>query len=336
MNVLIPDDYQRASGRLAALSLLADHNVTIIGDLSHRADADQILAETEILVLIRERTRIDAALLARMPNLRMISQTGPVGRHIDIDACSRAGVAVSASGGSSYAPAEFAWLMIMAGMRRLPQEIAAMREGCWQTGLGREVHGKTLGILGFGKLGKMVAKYAEAFGMHIQIHGSERAQGEARALGYSVVNERPTFFSTSDVVSVHLRLSDSTRGSITSEDFSAMRQNALFVNTARAELIQSGALEAALRAGKPGAAAIDVYESEPIYDHAHPLLNLPNLICTPHLGYVAEQSYEAYFESAFRNVIRFCAGETDHLVNSDQVLLSARDPYSMYANKGRV
>lgn len=319
MRILIPDDYQQASLRLAAVRLVADHHLSVIGDLRRQADADALLAETECLVLIRERTWIDAAMLARMPRLRLISQTGPIGRHIDLDACSRAGVAVTAGRGSPYAPAEFAWLLIMAGMRQLPQEIAAMHAGKWQTGLGRELHGCTLGILGFGKLGKMVAKFGAAFGMHIQIHGSERAASEARACGYTFVPERQAFFATSDVVSVHLRLADATRGGISAKDLATMRPDALFVNTARAELIQPGALEAALRAGNPGAAAIDVYESEPIYDSAHTLLQLPNLICTPHLGYVAEQSYEAYFESAFNNVLRFCAGETDHVINLDRL-----------------
>lgn len=315
MNILIPDDYQRAVAQLKCVELLADHDLTILGDLACAGDVDALLARTECLVLIRERTRVDAALLAKMPALRLISQTGPVGRHIDMAACDAASVAVMQGTGSPHAPAEFAWLMIMNACRRLSEAVDAFRQGLWQVNLGSEVHGKTLGILGFGKLGKKVAQYAQAFGMQVQVWGSERARAEAVAAGCMASASRDAFFSSADVVTVHLRLAEETRGSITLDDLSAMKSTAVFVNTSRAELVAPGALETALRQGRPGYAAVDVYESEPIYDRQHPLLDLPNVLCTPHLGYVAEQSYEAYFGSAFSNVLQFAAGDYSAVLN---------------------
>lgn len=315
MNILIPDDYQRAVARLECIELLSGHTLTILGDLRREDNIDAILAHTECLVLIRERTRVDASLLAKMPALRLISQTGPIGRHIDMAACDAAGVAVTQGGGSPYAPAEFTWLLIMSACRRLHEAVDAFRQGQWQVNCGSEVHGKTLGILGFGKLGKMVARYAQAFGMKVWIWGSERARAEAVAEGYSASASRAEFFSSADVMTVHLRLADQTRGSISLDDLALMKPSAVFVNTSRAELLANGALETALRQGRPGYAAIDVFESEPIYSGKHPLFALPNVLCTPHLGYVAEQSYEAYFRSAFGNVLRFIASDYGDVLN---------------------
>ncbi|WP_206958381.1 D-2-hydroxyacid dehydrogenase family protein [Trinickia acidisoli] len=315
MNILIPDDYQRAVAQLQCAELLSDHTLTILGDLHRQDDLHAILAHTECLVLIRERTRVDAGLLAKMPALRLISQTGPIGRHIDMTACDAAGIAVTQGSGSPHAPAEFTWLLIMNACRRFYEAVDAFRQGQWQVNCGSELHGKTLGILGFGKLGKMVARYAQAFGMKVQIWGSERARAEAVAVGYSASTSRAEFFSSADVITVHLRLADETRDSISLADLSLMKPSAVFVNTSRAELIAPGALETALRQGRPGYAAIDVFESEPIYNRTHPLFALPNVLCTPHLGYVAEQSYEAYFHSAFSNVLRFIAGDYGDVLN---------------------
>lgn len=315
MNILIPDDYQRAVARLQCVELLADHNLTILCDVSRADDVEAVLARTECLVLIRERTRVDAALLAKMPALRLISQTGPVGRHVDMAACDAAGVAVMQGTGSPHAPAEFAWLMIMSACRRLSEAVDAFRQGQWQVNIGSEVYGKTLGVLGFGKLGKKVAQYAHAFGMQVQVWGSERARAEAISAGCVASASREAFFRDADVVSVHLRLADETRGSIGLDDLAAMKSSAVFVNTSRAELLAPGALEMALRHGRPGYAAVDVYESEPVYDRQHPLFGLPNVLCTPHLGYVAEQSYEAYFRSAFCNVLQFAAGNYGAVLN---------------------
>lgn len=315
MHILILDDYQQACQQLSCRTLLADHQLTVLGDLSRDSRASAALAEAECLVLIRERTWIDAAFLRRTPLLRLISQTGPVGRHIDLEACNKAGVAVVQGTGAADAPAEFAWLLIMNAWRRLPAAIDAMRQGQWQVNLGREMRGQTLGILGFGKLGKIVARYAQAFGMQVQVWGSERARSEALTAGFFACSSRADFFSSSDVITVHLRLAESTRGSIQLSDLTMMKPDAVFVNTSRSELLASAALETALRQGRPGYAAIDVYESEPIYDVNHPFLQLPNLLCTPHLGYVAQQSYEAYFQSAFQNILQFCAGDVSKVVN---------------------
>lgn len=315
MNILIPNDYQSAVEKLSCMKLLAAHSVTFLGDLTQKKDIDPILAETDCLVLIRERTRVDAVLLKKMPNLRLVSQTGPVGRHIDIEACNAAGVAVMQGIGSPYAPAEFAWLLIMSAYRRVHEAVDAFRQGQWQVNMGSELHGRALGILGFGKLGKLVANYAHAFGMHVQIWGSEHSRAEAVKAGYSACTSREEFFASSDIVTVHLRLTDETRNSITHADLSHMKPDAVFVNTSRAELLAPGALELALCQGRPGYAAVDVYESEPIYDCQHPLLSLPNALCTPHLGYVAEQSYETYFRSAFNNVLQFLSGDYSTVLN---------------------
>jgi D-3-phosphoglycerate dehydrogenase / 2-oxoglutarate reductase len=315
MNILIPDDYQRAVAQLKCVELLADHDLRILGDMSRASDVDAVLARTQCLVPIRERTRVDAALLAKMPALLLISQTGPVGRHIDMAACEAAGVAVMQGTGSPHAPAEFAWLMIMSACRRFSEAVDAFRQGQWQVNIGSEVYGKTLGILGFGKLGKKVAQYAHAFGMQVQVWGSERARAEAIAAGCIASASRDAFFSSADVVTVHLRLAEETRGSIGVDDLAAMKSTAVFVNTSRAELLAPGALEMALRQGRPGYAGVDVYESEPVYDRQHPLFDLPNVLCTPHLGYVAEQSYEAYFRSAFSNVLQFAAGDYGSVLN---------------------
>jgi D-3-phosphoglycerate dehydrogenase / 2-oxoglutarate reductase len=315
MEILIPDDYQNAVSGLQSTKLMAGHSLTILGDLAKERDVDNILARTECLVVIRERTRIDAAFLARMPALRLISQTGPVGRHIDMESCNAFGIAVLQGSGSPYAPAEFAWLMIMSACRRFCEAVNAFREGQWQVNIGSELHGRTLGILGFGKLGKMVAGYAHAFGMRVQVWGSERSRAEAVALGFTASANRSEFFASSDVITIHLRLTDETRHSISLDDLSAMKETSVFVNTSRAELLVPGALKTALVQGRPGYAALDVYESEPIYGNQHPILALPNALCTPHLGYVAEQSYEDYFRSAFVNVLKFTAGDYGGVLN---------------------
>lgn len=315
MNILIPDDYQGAAAAMSCLQMMAEHKVTCLGDLTREKQPDAILAQTECLVLIRERTPVDKALLGKMPNLRMISQTGPAGRHIDIEACTAAGVVVMEGIGSPYAPAELAWLLIMSGFRRLHEAVTAFQDGQWQVNSGRELHGRTLGILGFGKLGKRVAGFAQAFGMQVQVWGSERARAEAIKAGHKACEARNAFFASSDVITLHLRLADQTRGAITFEDLSRMKPESMLVNTSRAELIAPGALERALLLGRPGYAAVDVYESEPVYHRQHPLMQLPNVLCTPHLGYVAEQSYDTYLRSAFGNILRFLSGDHSMVLN---------------------
>jgi D-3-phosphoglycerate dehydrogenase len=256
-------------------------------------------------VLIRERTAIGEELLSRLPRLKLISQTGKGTAHIDTDACKRHGVAVAVGTGSPYAPAELTWALVLAAMRRIPQETAHLRAGGWQHLLGTTVRGRTLGIFGYGKIGSLVAGYGRAFGMNVLVWGREGSQSRARKDGYAVAAEREAFFEQNDVLSLHLRLTDETQGIVTAADLARMKPSALLVNTSRAELIEHGALENALRTGRPGFAAVDVYEKEPILGAQHPLLSMENVVCTPHLGYVEKDSYELYFGQAFDNVLAF-------------------------------
>jgi D-3-phosphoglycerate dehydrogenase / 2-oxoglutarate reductase len=304
MRIVIPDDYQDAVRTLNCFAKLAGHDVTIYNDtVKDTGELAARFGDAEALVLIRERTAIDDALLARLPRLRLISQTGKGTAHIDVDACARRGVEVAVGTGSPYAPAELTWALVLAAMRRIPQEAASMRGGQWQGELGTTVRGRTLGIYGYGKIGSLVAGYGRAFGMTVLVWGRERSRERALADGFAFAESRNVLFETSDVLSLHLRLTKETRGIVTAADLASMKETALLVNTSRAELIEPEALEAALRAGRPGMAAVDVYEEEPAV--THPLLQLPNVLCTPHLGYVERDSYELYLGQAFDNVNAF-------------------------------
>ncbi|MFH7044137.1 D-2-hydroxyacid dehydrogenase family protein [Paucibacter sp. JuS9] len=329
MNIIILDDYQDAVRKLRCAAKL-DHlqakvftnTVKGIGQLSVR------LRDADVLVLVRERTQFPRQLLEKLPKLKLISQTGRVGSHIDVDACTRLGIAVAEGVGSPVAPAELTWALIMASMRRLPQYIGNLKHGAWQQsglksasmpanfGVGMQLRGKTLGIWGYGKIGEMVASYGRAFGMNVQIWGSEASRLRASADGYQAAESREAFFEQCDVLSLHLRLVDATRGVVTLEDLSRMKPTALFVNTSRAELLAETALVSALNRGRPGMAAIDVFESEPILQ-GHPLLRLENAVCTPHIGYVEQDSYELYFDAAFENVLNFVKGEPTNIVNPE-------------------
>jgi D-3-phosphoglycerate dehydrogenase len=313
--IAIPDDYQRATAQLDFLHDNPAFQCRALGDLADDPHASEVLATAQALILIRERTQIDAAFLRRTPQLKAISQTGKVARNIDLVACQRAGVAVVEGSGSPVAPAELTWLLIMASRRKLVSSVNAMAAGRWQTEIGRAVNRQTIGILGYGKIGKLIAGYARAFSMQVQVWGSERAREEARRDGHSVPADRTALFATSDILSVHLRLVEATAASITQADLLAMKPDALFVNTSRAELVAPGALLHALGQGRPGFAALDVYEQEPVYDPASPLLQMPNVLCTPHLGYVEQASYEAYFRVAFDNLTRFFAGDRSQVIN---------------------
>ena len=315
ITILIPDDYQFATAQLDFLHQNARFHCVALGDMSNDPGANTQLAIAEALILIRERTVVDAAFLRRAPNLKVISQTGKLARNIDIAACTRAGVAIVEGTGSPVAPAELTWLLIMASRRKLIPSVNAMAAGRWQTEIGRAVNNQTLGILGYGKIGKRVATYAAAFGMNVQVWGSKRAQEEARSAGLQVPGSREQFFASCDVLTVHQRLVAETEGNITLADLSLMKPDALFVNTSRAELVREGALYDALIQGRPGFAALDVYEQEPIYDPGNPFLKLPNVLCTPHLGYVEKESYALYFKAAFDNVVRFFDGDTAHVIN---------------------
>lgn len=329
MNIIILDDYQDAVRKLQCASKLDGLSAKVFtntvkgtGQLAVR------LRDAEALVLIRERTHFPKALLEKLPKLRLICQAGPVGAHIDIDACTKQGVVVAEGAGSPTAPAELTWALVMAAMRRLPQYIGNLKHGAWQQsglksasmpvnfGLGMVLSGKTLGIWGYGRVGRLVAGYGKAFGMHVVVWGSESSRAQAVTDGYIAAPTREAFFEASDVLSLHLRLVDETRGMVTLDDLSRMKPTALLVNTSRAELIQDGALVAALNRGKPGMAAIDVFESEPILQ-GHPLLRLENAVCTPHIGFVEQDNYEMYFSAAFDNLLNFIAGNPTNVVNPD-------------------
>ncbi len=306
MRILIPDDYQDAVRGLACFSKLAGHDVTVFTDTVKEIDAlAERLQTAEALVLIRERTRISDALLERLPNLKLISQTGKGTSHIDIAACTRRGVVVAAGTGSPYAPAELTWALVLAALRHIPHEVARLRAGHWQSTLGTGLRGRTLGIWGYGKIGSLVAGYGRAFGMNVLVWGREGSLARAQADGYATAADRQTLLEQADVLSLHLKLDKETRGIVTAADLARMKPDALLVNTSRAELIEPGALEAALRAGRPGFAAVDVYEEEPVLGANHPLLALDNAVCTPHLGYVEKDSYESYFGQAFDQVVAF-------------------------------
>jgi D-3-phosphoglycerate dehydrogenase / 2-oxoglutarate reductase len=316
MHIIIPDDYQNAVRGLDCFARLADQQVTIYHDSVKDVPTFAArFADADALVLIRERTPITADLLARLPKLRLIAQTGRGAPHIDLAACTRHGVAVAVGGGSPYAPAELTWGLVLAGMRRIPQDAAALKAGRWGTTFGLGLRGRTLGIFGYGKIGSVVADYARAFGMNLLVWGRDGSQSRAQADGIAVAESQRDLFARADVLSLHLKLDASTAGIVTAEDLAAMQPSALLVNTSRAGLIVPGALEAALRAGRPGYAAVDVYEEEPTTDH--PLLKLENAICTAHIGYVEKDSYEAYFGTAFDQVLAFAAGKPEGVVNPE-------------------
>lgn len=315
IHIVIPDDYQFATQKLDFLHNNNNFHCAALGDLSRDPMADAQLSSAEALILIRERTVIDEAFLRRTPHLKLISQTGKLARNVDIDACTRAGVAIVEGSGSPVAPAELTWLLIMASRRKFVSSVNAMAEGHWQTEIGSAVHNQVIGILGYGKIGKRLASYSAVFGMQVQVWGSLRAQEEARADGWTVPESREQFFATSDVLTVHQRLVAATQGNITPADLALMKTDALFVNTSRAELVDDGALHNALIQGRPGFAALDVYEEEPIYNTRHPYLQMPNVLCTPHLGYVEKASYALYFRTAFDNVVRYFSGDRSHVIN---------------------
>jgi D-3-phosphoglycerate dehydrogenase len=318
MKVSILDDYFDTLRTLPCFRKLDGHQVEIWTD--HVDDVDALahrLREAEALVLIRERTRISATLLERLPKLRLISQRS-VYPHIDIDACTRLGIIVSSnmhSGTPSYAAAELTWALILAAMRQIPQQAAALKSGIWQTGMGRSLRGLTLGVYGYGRIGETVAGYGNAFGMNLLVWGRDASRDRARAAGYAAAVSREAFFEECDVVSLHVRLVDATRGIVTASDLARMKPTALLVNTSRAGLIEPGGLVRALEQGRPGMAAVDVFEQEPVQDINHPLLAMKNVVCTPHIGYVTHEEYEIQFSDIFDQITAFCAGKPINVIN---------------------
>ena len=318
MKITILDDYFDTLRTLPCFAKLDGHEVTIWND--HEQDVDRLaerLADTEVLVLFRERTQIRAPLLERLPKLRLISQRS-VYPHIDIDACTRLGIVVSSSqhaGTPSYAAAELTWALALAASRLLPQQVEALKTGRWQMGVGSTLRGKTLGIYGYGRIGATVAGYGRAFGMRVLVWAREKTLADARRDGHDVAPDKLTFFRECDVLSLHMRLVDATRGIVTRADLAEMKSTAILVNTSRAPLIEPGALVDALKAGRPGMAAIDVFEKEPVVDTDHPLLNMPNVIATPHIGYVSRDEYEVQFRDIFDQIVDYVAGTPSHVVN---------------------
>ncbi|MCW2313520.1 D-2-hydroxyacid dehydrogenase family protein [Rhodoferax antarcticus] len=327
MNIVILDDYQDAVRKLACASKLEAFQAKVytntvkgLGQLSLR------LKDADVIVLNRERTHLPRAVIDKLPRLKLISQTGRVGPHLDVNACTERGIAVAEGTGSPVAPAELTWALVMAAMRRLPQYISNLKHAAWQQsglksssmppnfGLGTRLQGRTLGVWGYGRIGQLVAGYGRAFGMRVLIWG--RAPSRERAIldGFEVTSTREELFEQSDVLSLHLRLNEETEGIVSMDDLSKMKPTALLVNISRAELIQHDALLSALNRGRPGMAAVDVYESEPILQ-GHALLRLENCICTPHIGYVELDNYEAYFGAAFDNVVNFIKGRPTNIVN---------------------
>jgi len=318
VKVAILDDYFDTVRTLACFSKLAGHEVTVWND--HVQDTDTLaarLADVEALVLIRERTQIRAPLLERLPKLRLISQRS-VYPHIDIDACTRRGVVVSSSqhaGTPSYAAAELTWGLILAAERAIPQQMAALKAGRWQIGVGNSVRGRTLGIHGYGRIGSAVAGYGRAFGMKVLVWSRPESLGKAQADGYEVASGKEAFYESCDVVTLHMRLVEATRGIVTSADLARMKKDSLLVNTSRAGLIAPGALVAALKAGRPGRAAVDVFETEPLRDPKDPLLAMENVVATPHIGYVTREEYELQFTDIFDQILAYAAGKPINVVN---------------------
>jgi D-3-phosphoglycerate dehydrogenase len=318
MKVSILDDYHDTLRTLDCFKKLSGHEVVIWND--HVQDVDPLaerLRDTEVLVLIRERTEIRAPLLQRLNKLRLISQRS-VYPHIDIDACTRLGVIVSSSqhpGTPSYATAELTWALVLAAMRQVPQQMSSLKAGTWQVGVGNSLHGRTLGIYGYGRIGSVVAGYGKAFGMNVLVWAREDSLERARGDGYAVAPSKQAFFSACDVISLHLRLVEATRGIVTADDLARMKPTALLVNTSRAPLIEPGALIGALKAGHPGMAAVDVYEEEPVLDTRYPLFAMDNVVCTPHIGYVTRDEYEVQFSDIFDQIVAYAAGKPINVVN---------------------
>jgi D-3-phosphoglycerate dehydrogenase len=327
MKISILDDYHDTLRTLSCFDKLKGHDVTIWND--HVEDTDTLAArlrDTEALVLIRERTKIRSALLERLPKLKLISQRS-VYPHIDVDACTRLGIILSSSqhpGAPSHATAEMTWALILAAMRQIPQQMAALQAGRWQMGVGTTLRGKTLGIYGYGRIGGVVAGYGRAFGMNVQIWARPATLAAARADGYATAASKAAFFADCDVISLHMRLVEATRSIVTAADLARMKPTALLVNTSRAPLIEPGVLLEALRQGRPGMAAVDVYEDEPVLDPNDPLLRIPNVVCTPHIGYVTRDEYETQFVDIFDQIAAYAAGTPINVINTDALKGRAR------------
>ncbi|MBX3651587.1 MAG: D-2-hydroxyacid dehydrogenase family protein [Burkholderiales bacterium] len=319
MKIAIIDDYQDAFRRLDCAKKLAGHELVAFTDTEKDpAKLAARLQDADVVVLTQQRSKMPRAVLEKLPQLKLISQTGRNANHIDMAACTEKGVVVSAGGAGNPNPtAELAWGLILAALRRIPQEAQRLKSGQWQGSVGTGLSGKTLGVYAYGRIGSLVAQVGKAFGMRVWCWGRDGSTAKAKAAGYEVAPSREAFFSESDVISLHLPLNDGTRGIVTAEDLARMKTTALIVNTSRAPIIAKGALVNALKAGRPGRAAIDVYEDEPVLNAAHPLIGMDNVLCTPHLGYVEERTYEAYYGTAVEQILAFIDGKPVNVANPE-------------------
>lgn len=319
MKVAVLDDYQNCVKDLACFQVLQGHDVHVFNEtFTNTEELVAKLKDFDALVLIRERTVISEELLANLPNLKLISQTGKISNHIDAKLCQKYGVAVAEGVGSPVAPSELCWGLIMSASRHIPEYVGQFSQGYWQQsgslGLGRVLNGSMLGIWGYGKIGQRIAQYAKAFGMKVLVWGSESSRSLAQEHGFLAAVSKEDFFKTADVITLHLRLNDATKAIVTQADLALMKSDSLLVNTSRAELIESGALYREMSSNPSKRAAVDVFETEPANTNNEPLLSLPNVLCTPHIGYVEKNSYELYFKIAFENVVAFANGKAENLV----------------------
>ena len=319
MKIAVIDDYQNAFKTLKCYPKLAGHEVVIYTEPETNVEKiAERLKDADAVILTQQRTAFPRALIEKLPKLKLIGQTGRAASHVDLEACTDRGVVVSAGGsGNSNATAELTWGLILSALRNLPFEVKRLKEGRWQSTLGIGVNGKTLGIYAYGKIGSIVAGVGKAFGARVVCWGREGSTGRAKAAGFEVAKSRDEFFADCDIISLHLPLNKDTRGIVTRDDLGRMKPTALLVNPSRSGLIAKGALEEALKAGRPGRAAVDVYDQEPVLGADHPLLKMDNVTCTPHLGYVTRESYEEYYAVVVDDIVAFAAGKPNHVLNSD-------------------
>ena len=319
MKIAVIDDYQNAFRKLSSYGKLKGHDVIVYTDTEKDpVKLAERLKDAEAVVLTQQRSPFPRAVIERLPNLKLISQTGRNAYHIDIEACTERGIIISAAGAGKPNPtAELAWGLILAALRHIPEEVQRLKSGEWQKTVGTGVFGKTLGVYAYGRIGGQVARVGKAFGMRVTCWGREGSTAKARADGFEVPATREAFFSEADVISLHLPLNKETRGIVTAADLARMKPTALIVNTSRAPIIEPGALVAALKQGRPGRAAVDVYEEEPVLNASHPLIKMENVVCTPHLGYVEEETYEAYYGTAIDHIVAYAAGKPINVLNPE-------------------
>lgn len=319
MKIAVIDDYQDAFRKLAAFSRLQGHDVVVFHDTAKDpARLAARLADADAVLLTQQRSPFPRAVIEKLPRLKLIAQTGRNTNHIDVAACTEHGIAVAAAGsGSPHATAELTWGLILASLRHIPHEVEQLKKGVWQTTVGTGLHGKTLGVYAPGRIGSCVAAVGKAFGMRVTCWGRDASKAKARELGYDVPATREEFFGNADIVSIHIPLNKETRGIVTAADLACMKPSALFVNTSRAPLVAPNALVEALKKGRPGFAAIDVYEDEPVVGGNHPLLKMANVVCTPHLGYVEQATYESYYGSAIDGIVGFAQGKPVNVLNPE-------------------